>query len=529
MGKLLMALRYGSIKTKITLISIALLLIGGGALLVIGIKSMSFAMLGIGAILLIGGLLFILSLSVIEKDIDRQEKPSPEKTENGDEGADSPASEDKKSGKKPVRKKGRRFGRSLEHGVPANREYAGVIPEWQNDIIVSKLVGNNDDTVKASGTQQEKEEKPGAAETRPEAAGVKPEAAGERREAAAVKRESSEGMTLKEKEAELKADSQIMDFAERGVIANVREQRRLVSKKAPESYPEDEEVPEKEKRRKHSKRAKADTDNEESEYRPDGGYDDEYDDEYDEDSSEYEEEKPMPTKKQLQERKKLLRLKGGDKKYTPVFVDSFKGKDAECVPAYIQTKGKTVNVILIEGTLRTIVMPMNRFIHVSYERSVPERHPEYYENLRQDEELSETFGDLLPSLYRGTGRNVMTEYKNRYILGGDLAVSPRSMRLLMKKFDFDYHVFDSLEIKGEYTDYFKMAYENRIFWTDNCITQTEYQNRTRRLLQMMVDDDSIAQYDFQDDLDLMVKYMLITREYADFYKARKKDKIKIKI
>jgi hypothetical protein len=90
-------------------------------------------------------------------------------------------------------------------------------------------------------------------------------------------------------------------------------------------------------------------------------------------------------------------------------------------------------------------------------------------------------------------------------------------------------VFDSLEIKGKYSKYFKQAYENRTFWTDNVISQNDYQERIRRLLQSMVDNTELKTAEFEADLDLMVRYNLITIEYADYYKARKRDNIKIKI
>ena len=104
-----------------------------------------------------------------------------------------------------------------------------------------------------------------------------------------------------------------------------------------------------------------------------------------------------------------------------------------------------------------------------------------------------------------------------------------NFEIFFNKFDFNFKVFDSLEIKGNYSHYFKAAYENRIFWTDNVITQNDYQERMRSILQQMVEDDELRNSDFEKDVELMVRYNLITKEYADYYMARRNDKIKIRI
>ena len=58
-------------------------------------------------------------------------------------------------------------------------------------------------------------------------------------------------------------------------------------------------------------------------------------------------------------------------------------------------------------------------------------------------------------------------------------------------------------------------------WTDGVISQNQYQNNIRDILQSMVDDESIIRYDFMDDLAKMVHHRLITDEYAEFYKNKR--------
>lgn len=241
-------------------------------------------------------------------------------------------------------------------------------------------------------------------------------------------------------------------------------------------------------------------------------------------------EKPKPTPKQIKARRKMLRVRRDDRRYTPVFIDSWNDVSAHRVPAFIQDKGKTANIVLVESALRTELMPMKDFLKVTYKKNVEDRMPESYEEIRNDKEVNTLFGDLLPALYPGSNMNdTSVMYKNLYVLGGKIAITPRSLRKLFNKFDFEFKVFDSLNLKGDYSKYFKMAYENRIFWTDNVITQNDYQDRIRGLLQTMVEDDMLTTSKFENDLDMMVRYNLITKEYADYYSARKTDKIRIRI
>ena len=263
--------------------------------------------------------------------------------------------------------------------------------------------------------------------------------------------------------------------------------------------------------------------------------DEDFDDEDDEEklyrvkgSQEYEVKKPTP--KQIKARKKMLKVRKDDRRFTPIIIDVWKDVSAMRVPAFVQDKGKTANIVLVEGALRTELMPMSEFLEVTYQKNVEERFMEQYDEIKNDADVSGIFGELIPAFYQGSGRGDSENMcKNLYVLGGKMAITTRSLRKLFNKFDFHFKVFDSLDLKGSYSDYFKAAYENRIFWTDNVITQNDYQDRIRTILQSMVEDPELVNYDFERDLGLMVRYNLITKEYADYYKARKNDKIRIRI
>jgi hypothetical protein len=267
----------------------------------------------------------------------------------------------------------------------------------------------------------------------------------------------------------------------------------------------------------------------------DYGEDDEEDDDEDgkrvkvNGSKDFEVKKPTP--KQIKARKKMLKVRKDDRRFTPIIVDVWKAVSALRTPAFVQDKGKTANIVLVEGALRTELMPMSDFLEVTYQKNVEENFMEQYEEIRKDPDVSPIFEELIPAFYQGNVRGGSSENfcKNLYVLGGKMAITPRSLRKLFNKFDFHFKVFDSLDLKGNYSDYFKAAYENRIFWTDNVITQNDYQERTRSILQSMVEDTKLLNVDFERDLQLMVRYNLITKEYADYYMSRKRDGIKLHI
>ena len=236
-----------------------------------------------------------------------------------------------------------------------------------------------------------------------------------------------------------------------------------------------------------------------------------------------------PTPKQIKARKKMLKVRKDDRRFTPIIVDSWKEVSALRVPAFVQDKGKMANIVLVEGALRTELMPMQEFLEVTYQKNVEENFMEQYEEIRKDPDVNGIFGELFPAFYQSGKGSSEKMCKNLYILGGKLAITPRSLRKLFNKYDFQFKVFDSLDIKGDYSEYFKESYESRIFWTDNVISQNDYQERIRGILQSMIEDTKMVNYDFERDLQLMVRYNLITKEYADYYKARKNDRIKIRI
>ncbi len=204
--------------------------------------------------------------------------------------------------------------------------------------------------------------------------------------------------------------------------------------------------------------------------------------------------------------------------YIPIIIDDSRKFDTAKTPALCWVKRKKVFFLLMEGNERVENMPLDLFLQVTYKREVKENNLAAYSKIKDDMGIYEKFEDVMPTFNAVQSRLGVSSYtKNQYVLGGTVAVTPRSMRALRSKYHFDMKLFDSMGISGEHSIYFKRAVEARVLWTDQVIGQQEYQNMIGAILQQMVDDRNIGRYDFLDDLEKMVENRLITSEYADYY------------
>jgi len=202
-----------------------------------------------------------------------------------------------------------------------------------------------------------------------------------------------------------------------------------------------------------------------------------------------------------------------------IIIDSCKSLAIDHAPALFWVKKGRINLLIFEETARCETMSMTN-TGVSYKKNIREDEIIKYNSMREMGVYKE-FEDMMPtfSIHGGAAGNEY--YKNLYVIGKDLEVTPRSLRSLLSQFDFKIKIFDSLGVKGNYSEYFQKAYEQRVMWTDGVISQNQYQNNIRDILQSMVDDETIIRYDFMEDLAKMVHHRLITDEYAEYYKNKR--------
>lgn len=219
--------------------------------------------------------------------------------------------------------------------------------------------------------------------------------------------------------------------------------------------------------------------------------------------------------------KQLVKRYKVPKKHLRIIIDSCKSLAIDHAPALCYVKRGRMHFILLEGKPRCETIPFTATFDVTYRKGVKEDNIKLYNSMR-DMEIYSDFEDCMPTFSIEGGPLGDNQYfKNLYCIGKDLLVPPRSMKVLMANFKFNYRIFESLSIKGQHSVYFKKAYEQRILWSDGVLTQNEYQSNIREILQSMVDDESLIRYDFIDDLEKMVRHRLITDEYATFYRTKR--------
>lgn len=216
--------------------------------------------------------------------------------------------------------------------------------------------------------------------------------------------------------------------------------------------------------------------------------------------------------------RKVLHQYKVKKNYVPIIIDESASLGTAKTPALVWNKRDKVFFLLMEGNERVVDIPMKQFTNVTYRQNVQEKDIPDYDAIRRRMGVYEEFEDVMPTFNTRADRMGRTQYfKNQYILGRDIAVTAMSIKSLMTKYHFSMNIFESLNLSGEFSSYFKIAYETRVLWTDNVIGQQEYQSRIRTILESMADDDNLNRLDFLDELDKMVQYRLITDEYADYY------------
>lgn len=220
--------------------------------------------------------------------------------------------------------------------------------------------------------------------------------------------------------------------------------------------------------------------------------------------------------------RKLIKEFKVSKDYVPVIIDRSRRYDINRSPALCWKKGNDVNFLVFEAAARVVSVPYFDFRRVTYRHNVAEPDIEAYDYIRKNMASYDMFEDVMPT-FNVTGNKLgVAQYsKNLYVFGGVIEVPAASMRALNEKFPLEMKLFESLNLKGKYDKYFSDAYEAKMLWTDNVISQKAFQDRIRTILQKMVDDDKLMWYDFNDDLTQMIKYKLVTDEYADYFRSRK--------
>ncbi|MBO4560204.1 MAG: hypothetical protein J5712_09010 [Lachnospiraceae bacterium] len=464
MGRLIATIKYGSAKTRLFLLAVFLLVTGGLALAIYGGMSYELWALAVGALSIIVGLMMVFLANFVSEDVDEEDE---------DEDDDRPR-------RKPA-KSGTRRRSATDDGYDYDDEDDDDDAEERHTRIRKRReeVGGDSKIVSIEYDEEEEYDAAGEGdeagreydpfnngiddEDEEESAGWFARLFGGRKSKKHKKHKSGSGKTSGGR------DDNGIDH-----IEDAGGKKTKVSKEQIE-------------REKRASRELRDENEQMANYTP-------------------------VVYRQLLHRYKVK------KDFIPIMIDESRKFDTARTPALCWMKKKIVYFLLMEGNERVESMPLDKFLYVTYKSEVKEENLDAYNRIRNDMGVYEQFEDVMPTFNSFTNRMGITNYtKNQYVLGGTVAVTPRSMRVLRAKYRFNMHIYDSLNIEGEHSIYFKRAFEARLLWIDQVIGQQEYQNVIGAILQQMVDDPSMSRYDCLDALEQMVHNRLITDEYADYY------------
>lgn len=498
MGKIINTLRYGKTKTKTFIISVFVLMVIAIVLGIIGIQGMNIILLGISMVLFIVCILMVFKLESATADTGGDGRERSVRT-GGSERTGSVATNDRSE----------RTGRSdtgdrSDRGEKTRDDSAGEMPESGDEdrrsaeaLLLKTLRGKTRGPKKVRAQMERKllleiikANKRSAVLDRKKFGKRMEKAAKERRkqlrEMRARAAEAGEGKVSHPRDAArtTNTETRSREDASRARNTETRSREDASHARSTESRARDPEGSEDIPERKHGAGAKTDY-------------------------STY-------TKNEVRRLRKVYKF---PKDACRIIIDSCKSLAIDHAPALYWVKKGRIYLLIFEESARCETLPMNN-TKVSYKKNVREEEIIKYNSMREMGVYKE-FEDMMPNFSVHGGATGNEYYKNLYIVGKDLVITPRSLRTLMTKFNFEISIFDSLGVKGTYSEYFQKAYEQRVMWTDGVISQNQYQNNIRDILQSMVDDDSIIRYDFMEDLAKMVHHRLITDEYAEYYKSKR--------
>ena len=517
MGKILNTLRYGKTKTKTLIISVFVLMVAAIVLGIIGINGMNIILLGISMVLFIICIFMVFKLEGVTKEID----PSDD--------------EPREKGPSPTAPGGKAQSRTAMQTETAGRTERAERP----DAGAAERAGRTERSNAGEPERAVRAEKPNAGEI--ERSG-RAENSDRKRQAQEklikTLRGKSRGPKAVRAQLERKLLLEIIKAGKRSAVRNTKtykkrmkaavkvrnKQIKEMRAAAAEGRPVSKGEPGAARTNTEAKysRAAAEEPAERSETRESRAAKDARDPADRENEpvkssrNDSKTDYRTYTKSEVKRLRKVYKI---PKDACRIIIDSCKSLAIDHAPAFFWVKKGRIYLLAFEESARCETMSMNN-MDVSYKKNIREEEIIKYNSMREMG-VYKDFEEMMPtfSIHGGAAGNEY--FKNLYVIGKDLTVTPRSLRSLMSQFSFKIRIFDSLGINGTYSEYFKKAYEQRVMWTDGVISQNQYQNNIRDILQSMVDDDSIIRYDFMDDLAKMVHHRLITDEYAEFYKNKR--------
>lgn len=199
-----------------------------------------------------------------------------------------------------------------------------------------------------------------------------------------------------------------------------------------------------------------------------------------------------------------------------VMIDkSEKNKIYQC-PTYIWCERGKIHLLLLEKKPRKITIPRHIVTELTVDQVVITNGEEDYKAFEHKGLISMVFSPFLPTCYDATKRGRKVMMKNLYCIASDIKFTNTSAKTVMNLLEIDIKLEDDITKSMEFSSYFKKIYRSNFLLKDNVIEVKEYKKRMQTILRMMTMNIK-EKTEFEHQLNLMLKYHLITTEYADFY------------
>lgn len=199
-----------------------------------------------------------------------------------------------------------------------------------------------------------------------------------------------------------------------------------------------------------------------------------------------------------------------------VIIDRSEKNNISQCPTYIWCERGKIHLLLLEKEPRKITIPRHLVTEITVDQVVVTNREEDYKAFDYKGLVNMVFSPFLPICYDAIKRGRRVMMKNLYCIVSDIKFTNTSARTVMNLLEIDVKLEDEITKSMEFSSYFKKIYRSNFLLKDSVIEVKEYKKRMQNILRIMTMNIK-DKLEFEHQLNIMLKYHLITTEYADFY------------
>lgn len=213
---------------------------------------------------------------------------------------------------------------------------------------------------------------------------------------------------------------------------------------------------------------------------------------------------------------KLFSVHRVKKNPRPVMVDVSARYRLQQCPAYIwKDKGSLHFLCLGDDKADEFTVDLKSVTSITLKKGVPGREDLEYRDVKKSSFVRSIFEPFLPSYYEMNKKGRIVSCKNLYVIQPDIAFTNTSAANLFQVLDVDFTAEDEILSSSKFDLHFKELYKYNLLWKDGVLDPEEYKKQCQRILKAVV--ELADGQELEEKLDTMIRYRLVTEEYADFY------------